>query len=83
MQSHEARMLRQFILKQDQTNRYILLLHYYDQLTTREISHVLELAESQVNKRLAQLQQQAREMIQLATSGLNPQSTTPGVSAFA
>lgn len=59
----EARKLRQFILQQDQTSRYILLLHYYDNLTTKEIGLVLDLSELSVNKRLAHLKQQAQQQL--------------------
>lgn len=56
--------LRQFILQQDQIDQYILLLHYYDNLTTTEISLVLDLAEPFIASHLEQLQALAKKQLQ-------------------
>jgi DNA-directed RNA polymerase specialized sigma24 family protein len=84
MQSLEAKKLRQFILEQDQTSRYILLLHYYENLTTHEISLVLDLTETHVKKRLATLQLQAHQQILIAKASWSVKpTTTASLSAIA
>ena len=74
MKSLQAMKLRQFILQQVQTDQYILLLHYSDNLTTTEISLVLDLAESFVANRLEQLQTLAKKQLQACKPAVKPAS---------
>tara|TARA_Y100000589_G_scaffold331103_1_gene383286 strand:- start:1103 stop:1369 length:267 start_codon:yes stop_codon:yes gene_type:complete len=83
MSSLEARKLRQFIEQQDQTSRYILLLHYYDNLTVKEIGLVLDLPQSIIQSRLTHLQQRARQQI-LRCQTVKPSTVaTSSLSAIA
>ena len=83
MSSLEAQTLRHFIESQDQVSRYILLLHYYDELTTKEIGLVLDLSESYVSKRLGHLKQQAQQQLLLCRSASKTKASTASLSAIA
>lgn len=82
MSSLEARKLRHFIEQQDQVSRYILLLHYFDNLTDKEIGMVLDLSENYVTRRLQTLQQQARQQI-IACQPTHQPSLAANLSAIA
>lgn len=83
MSKFEARQLRHFIEQQDQTSRYILLLHYFENLTDKEISIVLDLSENFVSRRLIKLQQQAQQVIMLCQPANTSTITSSNLSAIA
>lgn len=68
--------LKTFVKSLDQTERHVLLMHYVDRLSPREISRVLELAMEQVVHMIARLRERFRGFV----ASLN---TQPDVSAIA
>lgn len=67
MSSTDASLLKRYIQGLPQIDRYILLLHYADELTTTEIGLVLNLAEQRVAQRLEQLRLSASAIIDAHT----------------
>ena len=63
MSGTDAATLKGFVHRLPRTERLVLILYYAEQLTTREISLVLDVSEQHVNQILTALQQQARSLL--------------------
>lgn len=63
MSGTEAATLKGFVHRLPRTERLVLILYYAEQLTTREISLVLDVSEQRVTQILAALQSQARSVL--------------------
>lgn len=59
----DATDLHRFVNTLDRNDRYVLMLHYAEQLTITEISQVLDTPEHLVAATLGNLQQQVRRMV--------------------
>ena len=59
----DATDLHRFVNALDRNDRFVLMLHYAEQLTITEISQVLDMPEHHVAATLDNLQQQVRRMV--------------------
>lgn len=76
MSGREAACLRSFVHTLGQTERYVLLLFYADDLTSTEIGVVLQLPERRVLAILNRLRRQAHAV-------LESEKAQPGIRALA
>lgn len=64
MSSREAAHLNRFVHSLERVDRLVLMLHYAESLTPKEIGLILELTEKQVCTKLTGLQRRARLFLQ-------------------
>lgn len=69
MATLDATRIRSFVQNLNQTDRYLVLLHYADGLSEMEIAAVLKLETSHVHRRLGELRD--------AMCGFTARATTP------
>ena len=77
MANTDAQRIRSYVQSLDRDDRYILLLYYADGLTTLEISTLLGLSASSIDRRLGYFKNQLDAMIHTAspTTGAAPRPT--------
>ncbi|MEM1354515.1 MAG: sigma factor-like helix-turn-helix DNA-binding protein [Planctomycetota bacterium] len=77
MASLDATRLRAFVQNLDQTDRYIVLLHYADGLTEMEIAAVLNLTAIRVHGRLEELREVMHGFIARPIAARQTQAQAP------